>query len=161
MIPTILIHFLFHEITVRTEERSMNTSILKVYSIYRYFCKTDYRYFRTLMFFLFYSQGFNFFAAGYGYELINKGFSRDTMNTIDNIQNIVITCLVFLVGAKANIFGYKKTSMLILLLTLIIGFYLWIFFPTDLPPIIITSAFLGILDQWNFLITTSICADFP
>lgn len=83
------------------------------------------------------------------------------MNTIDNIQNIVITCLVFLVGAKANIFGYKKTSMLILLLTLIIGFYLWIFFPTDLPPIIITSAFLGILDQWNFLITTSICADFP
>lgn len=36
------------------------------------------------------SQGFNFFNAGYGYELVNAGFSRNTSNTIDNIAAIPI-----------------------------------------------------------------------
>lgn len=33
------------------------------------------------------------------------------MNTIDNIQNVVITGLVFVLGVKANVFGIKKTLM--------------------------------------------------
>lgn len=33
------------------------------------------------------------------------------MNTIDNIQNVVITGLVFVLGVRANVFGLKKTLM--------------------------------------------------
>lgn len=35
------------------------------------------------------------------------------MNTIDNIQNVVITGLVFVLGVKANVFGLKNSDVLI------------------------------------------------
>lgn len=126
----------------------MKQSIWKVYSIYRYYFNISYRYCRTIVYFLLFHQGFNFFLAGYGYELINKGFSRDTMNTIDNIQNVIITTLVFLVGTHVNFFGFTKTIMLCMSLIWVILLYLWIWFPLDIVPVIITNFLLGLLIQW-------------
>ena len=42
-------------------------------------------------------QGLNFYRAGYEYELIKAGFSRDTNNTIQNMVIIpaaIISCLL-------------------------------------------------------------------
>lgn len=36
------------------------------------------------------NQGFNFFNAGYDYEVVNAGFSRNSSNTIQNIIAIPI-----------------------------------------------------------------------
>lgn len=83
------------------------------------------------------------------------------MNTIDNIQNIILTAFVFIFGVKANALGFKKSYAITITLSLLISLYLEIFFPTNLLPIIITNAALGILNQWDFLLTTALCANFP
>jgi hypothetical protein len=139
----------------------MQEPLWKVYSLYKYYFKLDYRFCRVALFVLIYRQGFHFFFAGYDYELINAGFSRNTMNTIDNIQNIVITLLVFLIGAKANHFGYKRSYMFELSLTLVACLYLWFFFPTDIVPVIILTFILGFFTTWNFLLNTIVSGDFP
>ena len=83
------------------------------------------------------------------------------MNTIDNLQNIAITLLVFAFGIKAITLGFKKTFMIIQIISFVILVYLWTFFPTSLMPIIITNFLLGVLQQWDFLAATSLCAYFP
>lgn len=110
---------------------------------------------------LIYNQGFNFFAAGYGYELIAHGFSRDTMNTIENVQHILITALVFGLGTKANVMGFKKTFMVEFGILGMVYLYLWAFFPTSIVPVIITNILMGALTQWDFLVRTALCAYFP
>lgn len=77
LIPSIIIHCRFHETYVVFDERATNKSLLKVYSVYKYYCKPGYRYFYVLIFNLFYTQGANFFAAGYSYELVDAGFSKN------------------------------------------------------------------------------------
>jgi ABC-type maltose transport system permease subunit len=39
--------------------------------------------------------------------------------------------------------------------------YIWFFFPTKVVPIVIISFILGFLSQWNFLLSTILCGDFP
>lgn len=83
------------------------------------------------------------------------------MNTFDNLQNAIITALVFLFGAKANVFGLKKTFMFEVSLNLIVTLYLWIFFPTSAVPVFITNFIMSFLIQWDFMLMTQLCAYFP
>lgn len=148
LIPSVFIHFFFHERQVAVDHRAAEKSLLKVYSIYKYFFKCGYRYFYVLIFSLFYCQGFNFFNAGYSYELVNAGFSKNELNTIDTLSSIICTVLVFTVGKYAYILGYMKTYLIEMILGWIIGMYLWIFFPTKVLTIYITSIISAILTQW-------------
>jgi len=52
------------------------------------------------------------------------------MNSIDNIQTVITTLLVFIVGKKAYVLGYKNTYLIINVINWIVYLYLWVFFPT-------------------------------
>ena len=110
---------------------------------------------------LVYSQGFNFFSAGYSYQLIEKGFSKNTLNTIDNIQSAIISLLIFIMGKNTYRLGYKKSFLIITSLTMVIYVYAWIFFPIDLWNIIFISSSTGIISMWDFLMTSAMIGDFP
>lgn len=132
-----------------------------MYKIYKNYFKLDSRYCRIVIFFLFYHQGFNFFNAGYSYELVRAGFSRNTMNSIDNVINIAITALTFLLGAHANHFGFNKTTMIFNFTLLALCFYIWAWFPLQVLPYIIFNGLGGFLKTFHFLVTTQICTYFP
>lgn len=148
LVPSIFIHFFFHEKHIASDHRAAEKSLLKVYSIYKYYFKCGYRYCYVLIFNLFFCQGFNFFNAGYSYELVNAGFSKNELNTIDTVSSILCTLLVFGVGNKAYVLGYKRTFLIEMSLGWVIALYLWIFFPTKVITIYIFSIITGILSQW-------------
>lgn len=83
------------------------------------------------------------------------------MNTMDNILSIIVTLITFLIGAKANYFGYKRSFLFELSATLLVCLYVWVFFPLEVLPIVIISFFMGILSRWNSLLSTIISGDFP
>lgn len=132
-----------------------------MYSIYKYYFKCGYRYCYVLIFYLLFCQGFNFFNAGYSYELVNAGFSKNELNTITTVSNIICTILIFVVGNKAYLLGYKRTYLIETSLSWILNILLWIFFPKQVVVIYITSIITAILTQWEFLVGTALCANFP
>lgn len=83
------------------------------------------------------------------------------MNTIENVQNVVVTGLVFGLGTKANVLGFKRTFILVYCMLLVIYFYLWAIFPTTILAVIVTTVLTGALSQWDFLVRTALCAYFP
>lgn len=154
LIPIIIVHFRFQETYVEKESFSQTQSIFKVISYYRVFFMPSYRYFRSMVLLIFYYQGFNFFLAGYNYELVKKGFSRDSMNTIDNLTTIFVTLLTFLLGSKASYFGRSRTMVFELSLTIVVLTYLWIWFPLEIAPYAIAGLLVGIFSNWDFILTT-------
>lgn len=148
LIPSVLIHFLYEETYVHEETIPRHTSVWRVYGAYRCYLYPSFRYFRQGLFLLFYYQGVNFFISGYNYELINHGFSRDTMNDIDNINLIPLTLLAFFLGMYSNYLGFTKSIMTIQFLFLINFLYMYIFFPTTTIPIAITSFTVGFIANW-------------
>ena len=161
LLPSIFIHFFFEETYIEEESHSSKKSLLKIYSVYKVFLQPKFRYFRTFFFMVIFYQGFNFFLAGYNYELINKGFSRDTMNTIDNLNIIFQIAAVYFLGKYANYWGFARSFQINFVLMLICLLYLWIWFPVTLVPIIITSFFIGLFSQWENLISSELNAHFP
>lgn len=83
------------------------------------------------------------------------------MNTIDNINAVFTTTLLYLLGTKASYFGRSRSYVVQLSLTLIVFLYLWIWFPTTMVPVVITSLISGVLTSWDFLLSTELAADFP
>lgn len=141
-------HFLFQETYLEVEREAASKPLLKIYQIYRYFLFPSYRYFRIFMFMVFFYQGINFFIAGYNVELIKKGFSRDTMNTIDNLNIIFQLLAIYFFGHLASYWGIARSLQINLGLTILTFLYLWIWFPVALVPIIITSFLIGLFQQW-------------
>lgn len=92
---------------------------------------------------------------------MHHGFSRNTLNTIDNFISIALTILMFLIGAQANYLGYMKTFLIELGLTWILYLYIWTFFPTSIAIVAIINFLLSFLSSWNFLLATILCGDFP
>ncbi len=68
---------------------------------------------------------------------------------------------MFLLGAKANAMGFVKSYTFVLSVIVLTSLYLWIFFPLDIWPVIITNFILQLFFQWNFLLSTNVCAYFP
>jgi hypothetical protein len=71
----------------------------------------DSRYCRTALFFLIYYQGLKFFEAGYDYELIKAGFSRDTSNSISNLIALPIICMTFYMGGWIAKLGNRQSLL--------------------------------------------------
>ena len=99
-VTAILVHFYFKETVLEIEKVVDKKPFLEVLCYYRVFINPRTKYFRLVAFFMIYYQGFNFFNAGYDYELIKAGFSRDVNNTINNIIIIPITMLACLFSSK-------------------------------------------------------------
>lgn len=101
-----------------------------------------------MIFLWFLNQGFNFFHAGYIHQLFVEGFSTDTMNTIDNCGNIMVTVLIFALGSHAVILGIKKSIIIIKTLGLLLALYQWFYFSKLTLTVALTN-FIGIiLLQW-------------
>lgn len=83
------------------------------------------------------------------------------MNTIENFQNVFTTLLIFCFGTHASFLGYKNTIIVIKTLSLGLFFCLWVFFPTDVLPIVFANFLNGFLLHWEGLNTTPIAANFP
>ena len=154
MVGCLIMHFFFEETYIEEEENPTEKSLCKVYSIYRYFFFPSYRYFRTFVMMVFYSQGFNLFVAGYNYELINKGFSRDTINTIDNLNIIFQLAAIYFLGKYASYWGFSRSLQLVNFFLLLVFLYLWIWFPMAIAPVWITGLLAGVALNWDNLITT-------
>ena len=157
----LLMHFYFAETRLEEEEEAAEKPLWKIYSMYKVFLWPSYRYFRTFWFMSLYYQGFNFFLAGYNYEMIGKGFSRDLLNTIDNCNIVFQLLLVYFFGKYANHWGFARSLQLNFAMILMVLLPLWIWFPVSVLPVSATSFLMGVLSQWEFLIAVSINAHFP
>jgi len=71
-----------------------------IYFSYKIFFDLKSKYCRTILFLLIINQGFNFFLAGYDYELVKAGFSRNTNNTIQNIIAIPVNIIACFMTVK-------------------------------------------------------------
>jgi hypothetical protein len=109
-----------------------------------------------------YNQGINFFNSLYDYELVKAGFSRDTMNTIQNIIIIPTILLTFSFSRwTKNIGGHHPSIALTTFLTVLVCAYVLLFFPTN-PWAFGTVAFIiGLLDAWRFFVFGVIINEFP
>ena len=83
------------------------------------------------------------------------------MNTIDNINSIFLYLLVFCLGTKAGVLGVGRSYAIELGFTSFIFLYLWIWFPTSVVPIAITSFFTSFLGNWDFVLANIVGASFP
>ena len=81
------------ETKLKREYESIQQPLSEILCSYKAFFKWESKYFRTVVFLLIMNQGFNFFNAGYEYELIKAGFSRNTSNTIQNIIIIPVNII--------------------------------------------------------------------
>ena len=124
--------------------------------------KTGSRYFRTCIFLLLYIQGLNFFTCLYNYELVKRGFSRNTLNSLGSFQVVPIVIFNFFYGTWTNVLkGRKNSFILVLLLDVIVHAYLIIFFPMQEWVIVVTSLMTSVLASWRFYLATYMINDFP
>lgn len=107
------------------------------------------------------NQGFNFFNAGYNYELVNAGFSRNTGNTIDNLTAIPINIFACYASSRIPNFGLKKGLLVGMLVQLAVYCYLRIWFPLDVPSVAVTSFIVGLFGMWTSIITTIFGYELP
>ena len=107
-------------------------SAFKIISFYKTFCQFETRYSRTFIMFLFYFQGFLFIEGYYEYELVGaSNFSRNTLNTINNIVLIPNTIFALIVTPYLSQIGVGKS----MLISFCIRYFLWVvvyfIFPTS------------------------------
>jgi hypothetical protein len=98
--------------------------------------------------FLVFHQGINFFNAGYSYELIKAGFSRNTSNTISNVTVVPISILACIYSPQIQKYGVLTSLRLSMLLKNILAVFLLIFFPLAVWEVSIVSFLLDFLETW-------------
>ena len=100
LVPTIALHFKYHERILDSERKVTKKSLWEIIKYYKTFLNVRTKYSRIMIMFLVFLQGFNFFAAGYEYELVHGGFQRNTINTITNISLIPVTILAIITAPR-------------------------------------------------------------
>ena len=95
MLGALAMHLFFKETELECEKRGKDKSMGEIVACAKTFLSTKSQYCRTVLFMLVYYQGLKFFDAGYEYELVRHGFSRDTLNSISNINVLPMLFLSF------------------------------------------------------------------
>ena len=109
------------------EKQLKENSLFKIMLNYRYFVDRKSRYFRQAFVFLVLYHGLNYFDNGYQIELMKNGFSKETLNTIENIillPLLIVTYLFSYINTTApnrNTF-YLKLFIVLRFIWQIIGF---------------------------------------
>jgi hypothetical protein len=98
-------HFLFRETALECERKGKQKKLCEIVSYSKTFFTFRSKYCRTILFFLVYYQGLKFYEAGYDYELIKAGFSRDTSNSISNLIAFPVMGLTFFMTDIINKLG--------------------------------------------------------
>lgn len=115
MLASVLLHFLFKETEMDSERRGKDKSICEIVSYSSAFFSLESKYCRLGIFFLIYYQGFNFYEAGYDYEMIKHGFSRDTSNTLSNVIAAVVVVLTFKITELISFYGVVSSLKFVFL----------------------------------------------
>jgi hypothetical protein len=161
LIPVLIVHYSFKETTLESEKQGSRFSFCEIVSYYKVFFKTESRYFRLCIYYLFYLQGFNFFTSLYDYKLIEAGFSRNTFNTIGNIIIFPVILLTFYYAKWTNFLGGKAKATIFNFAMLIALFlYLLIVFPLNPWIIFLTQFTANVLISWNFFISVWMTNEF-
>lgn len=109
-----------------------------------------------------YNQGINFFNSLYDYELVKVGFSRDTMNTIQNINIIPTILLTFYFSSwTKSIGGHYQSIAFTTFLTVLLCTFIIAVFPTDPWAFGVLTFFISLLDAWRFFVFGVIINEFP
>lgn len=77
------------------EKRGKEKNFWEIVSYSKVFFKLDSKYCRLGILLLLNYQGFNFYEAGYEYEMIKAGFSRDTSNSLSNVIALFVISITF------------------------------------------------------------------
>jgi low affinity Fe/Cu permease len=93
-------------------------------------------------------QGINFFNAGYDYELIKAGFSRNISNTISNVTVLPISILACILSPQIQKYGVVNSLRINMFFTILLAAYLLIFFPLDVWNVSIASFLGDFLGTW-------------
>jgi len=100
------------------------------------------KYCRTIIFFLIYYQGLKFYEAGYDYELVKSGFSRDTSNSISNLIVLPVLGLTFFMTGLINKTGLQPSLITTLLAQCALYTFNILVFSHN-PHIIVVTQFLA------------------
>jgi hypothetical protein len=99
-------HLLFKETALECERKGKEKTFCEIVSYSKTFLHWKSKYCRTIVFFLVYYQGLKFYEAGYDYELIKSGFSRDTSNSISNLIALPVLALTFYMASLISKIGW-------------------------------------------------------
>ena len=170
LVPTILLHFFYQERILPSERQVGTKSLCHIIKYYRTFLDPKTKYFRFMVMFLTFVQGFNFFAAGYEYELILGGFKKNTINTITNISLIPVTILAILCSPRIEKFGWMRCVMIYMGIRWSLYAFLLATFPkaTDSSSVFVSVPFVSIayfliqgLDTFMFILNSILINGLP
>ena len=105
LVVSIVMHFFFKETALECEKKGKQKNICEIISYSKIFFNIKSKYCRFILFLFINSQGLNFFEAGYSYEMIKAGFSRDTSNTMSNCISIIVLFLSFKIAPLISKYG--------------------------------------------------------
>lgn len=111
--------------------------------------------------FIFYIQGFNYFIAGFEYELIHAGFKRNTLNTITNFNIIPISFITYILSDRVGQISPYKILLIYMVIRWVFYLFAYITFPTDNISVAIIVFIFQALDNFKFFIVTVIVNQFP
>lgn len=106
------------------------------------FLNINSKYCRTIIFFLIYYQGLKFYEAGYDYEMVKTGFSRDTSNSISNLIAMPVLALTFFMTGLINKMGLMPSLIISMFLQCCLYTFNIIVFSHN-PHIVILTQFLA------------------
>ena len=112
--------------------------------------------------FLFYIQGFNFFNSLYDYELVKRGFSRDTANTITIIISLPVAALTFLFPHLTDFVGGRTAAYRVSFIsTVLVNTAILIFFPLNIWWVAIVNMVSNLASGWYFFISAVQINEYP
>lgn len=114
------------------------------------------------IFFLIYIQGFNFFNSLYDYELVKRGFSRDTANTLTIIIAIPVAVLTFLFPRMTDFVGGRTGAYRVsMACSLLLNVAILIWFPLDVWWVAIVNLVNNLASGWYFFISAVQINEYP
>ena len=138
LIPSVIIHFLYEETSLKSEKKIMKKSFCSIIKVYRKFFDFKSRFSLTFFLLLLYIHGFTYIEAGYEYELIKAGFVKNTLNTITNISLVPISILAFIFSSKIDAKNDGNLCMLLMVFLCVkwvLFSSIYVAFPTNVPSV--------------------------
>lgn len=150
---------------MKSERKVNKRTLLDIISNYRVFFNPKTRYCRAVVIFLLCTQGFNPFTSGYEYELIHRGFTKNSINTIGNIVLIPITVFAIYISPRISSIGWLKCVVAVFIAKWIYCAIAVATFETEAAitvPFVFVSLLLShLMDTSYFILNSVLINSFP
>jgi hypothetical protein len=101
------------------------------------------------------------FKAGYQYELIRRGFNKETLTEIKNLILIPIIALIFMTArfnVKENLF---RNMQILIIAKLILNIIVFVWMPTAVWPVIITMLLSNAVGRYGGMVDSTVVNILP